>query len=121
VAAIGMAVGGGSYVIAIATTLLILGVLSFLGFVEQFLDLKLSIHSYEVSGGSAEAVTVHVNEILEPLHLIMQNVQVAPTPRHVRVHFECEGTRTRHAEVLRMLEQSGAFDSVIALGPVEAE
>jgi len=48
-------------------------------------------------------------------------VQVAPTPRHVRVHFECEGTRTRHAEVLRMLEQSGAFDSVIALGPVEAE
>jgi putative Mg2+ transporter-C (MgtC) family protein len=121
VASVGMAVGGGSYVIAVTITLLILAVLSFVGFIEQFLDLKLNIHSYEVSGGSAEAVTVHVNEILEPLHVIMQNVQVAPTPRHVRVHFECEGTRTRHAEVLRMLQQSGAFDSVTALGPVQAE
>lgn len=121
VASIGMAVGGGRYIIAIATTLVILCVLSLLGFIEQFLDLKLMIHSYEVTGGSAEAITAQVNEVLEPLHLIMQNVQVAPTPRHVRLHFECEGTRTRHAQVLRMLQQSGVFDSVTALGPVQAE
>lgn len=121
VASIGMAVGGGRYIIAIATTLVILCVLSLLGFIEQFLDLKLMIHSYEVTGGSAEAITAQVNEVLEPLHLIMQNVQAAPTPRHVRLHFECEGTRTRHAQVLRMLQQSGVFDSVTALGPVQAE
>lgn len=121
VASIGMAVGGGSYVIAIVTTLVILGVLSMLGFIERFLDLKMMIHSYEVTGKSAESVSLQVNGILEPLHLIMQNVQVAPTLRHVRVHFECEGTRTRHAQVLERLQQSGVFDSVTPLGPVHPE
>ena len=62
-----------------------------------------------------------MNGILEPLHSIMQNVQVAPTPVHVRVRFECEGTRKRQANVFRLLRESGAFDSVAALGPVQAE
>ncbi|MBV9180973.1 MAG: MgtC/SapB family protein [Acidobacteria bacterium] len=121
VASIGMAVGAGRYVVALATTLVILGVLSLFGFIEQSFDLKLTLHSYEVTGGSAEAVIAEANEALEPLHLIMQNVQVAPTPRHVRLHFECEGTRTRQRQVLRMLEQCGGFDSVTALGPVQVE
>jgi hypothetical protein len=51
----------------------------------------------------------------------MQNVQVAPTPQHVRVRFECEGTRKRQAHIIKLLRESGAFDSVAALGPVQAE
>ena len=121
VASVGMAVGGGEYLLAAFATVLVLGVLLLLGTVERVLNLKVMIHAYEVSGGSAELVTANINGILEPLHFMMMNTQVAPTPRHVRVRFECEGTRTQLAQAFRNLEQSGAFESVVSLGPVQSE
>ena len=80
VASVGMAVGGGLYMIAIFATLLILAVLSLLGFLERFTSLKVMIFAYEVTGRSAEETTAQVNEVLEPLHFLMENVQIAPTP-----------------------------------------
>src|SRR5215831_14204787 len=77
VASVGMAVGGGLYVTAIFATVLVLGVLSLLGLVERFLNLKVMVHSYEVTGKSVEEVGQVVNGLLEPLHSMMQNVQVA--------------------------------------------
>jgi putative Mg2+ transporter-C (MgtC) family protein len=121
VASVGMAVGGGSYFIAVFATLLILGVLNLLGVFERFLNLKVMLYGYEVAGRSSDETTAEVNAVLESLHFMMQNVQVAPTPHHVRVHFECEGTRKQHAAVLRGLRQSGKFETVTALGPVQAE
>src|SRR5690242_7921698 len=121
VASIGMAVGGGLYITALFATGLVLGVLSILGLLERFLNLKIMVHCYEVSGKSAEDIRHQVNGLLEPLHSIMANVQVAPTPMHVRVRFECEGTRKRQANIYRLLRDSGVFDSVAALGPVQAE
>lgn len=121
VASIGMAVGGGLWITAIFATVIVLGVLSLLGLTERFLNLKIMVHSYEVSGRSAEDVKHQINALLEPLHSIMVNVQVAPTPVHVRVRFECEGTRKKQAHILRLLRDSGSFDSVAALGPVQAE
>lgn len=121
VASIGMAVGGGLWITAIFATVIVLGVLSLLGLTERFLNLKVMVHSYEVSGRSAEDVKHQINALLEPLHSMMMNVQVAPTPVHVRLRFECEGTRKKQAHILRLLRDSGAFDSVAALGPVQAE
>jgi len=121
VASVGMAVGGGLYLIAVFATLLILGVLLLLGGIERFLNLKIMVHAYEVSGRSAELVTSNVNGILEPLHFMMMNTQIAPTPQHIRVRFECEGTRQQLAQAFCHLEQSGAFDSVVSLGPVQPE
>jgi putative Mg2+ transporter-C (MgtC) family protein len=121
VASVGMAVGGGQYVLAIVATLLILGVLLLLGGIERGLNLKVMMYAYEVSGPSPEETTARVNEVLEPLHSLMLNTQSAPTPRHVRIHFECEGTRKQQARVLKGLKESGAFESVAALGPVQAE
>jgi len=79
------------------------------------------LYAYEVSGPSAEETMARVNEILEPLHSLMLNTQLAPTPRHVRIHFECEGTRKHQTRVLKGLKESGAFDSVAVLGPVQSE
>jgi hypothetical protein len=62
-----------------------------------------------------------VNEALEPVHFLMRNVQIAPTARHVRIRFECEGTRKKQEQVLRCLRDSKAFESVTPLGPVQAE
>jgi putative Mg2+ transporter-C (MgtC) family protein len=121
VASVGMAAGGGQYGLAIFATLLILGVLMLLGGIERGLNLKVMLYAYEVSGPSAEETVARVNEILEPLHSLMLNTQLAPTPRHVRIHFECEGTRKHHTRVLKGLKESGVFDSVAMLGPVQSE
>src|SRR5437762_6563454 len=118
VASVGMAVGGGQFALAIFATLLILGVLLLLGGIERLLNLKIMLFGYEVSGLHAEATTARVNEVLEPLYAIMLNTQLAPTPKHVRVHFECEGTRKQQVQILKGLQQSGAFESVASLGPV---
>ena len=121
VASVGMAVGGGRYLLAVFTTALILAVLSLLGIIERTLNLKVMIHAYEVAGQSADEITLRVNGLLEPLHSMLQNVQVAPTPDHIRVHFECEGTRKMHARIVSILLESSAFDSVTPLGPVQME
>jgi len=121
VASVGMAVGGGLYPTAIFATVLILGVLSLLGLLERFMNLKVMVYCYEVTCGSAEQATLRVNEILEPLHLMTENVQVAPTPRHVRVRFELASTRKRQNRILATLRDSKAFESVTGLGPVQAE
>lgn len=121
VASVGMAVGGGMYITATLATLLILVVLVLLGLTERYLNLKMMIYAYEVTGATADQLISQLNGILEPLHSLMQGVQVAPTPRHVRLHFELEGTRKKQAMVLKFLRESGAFESVVSLGPVQAE
>lgn len=121
VASVGMAVGGGMYITAIVATALILCVLILLGVAERFLNLKVMLRAYEVTGPTSDQLVALVNGILEPLHSFMENVEVAPTPRHVRLRFQCEGTRKKLDRVLRTLRKSGAFDSVTDLGPVQAE
>jgi len=79
------------------------------------------VHSYEVTGKSAEQIGQAVNGLLEPLHSMMQNVQIAATPVHVRLRFDCEGTRKKQASILGLLRPSKDYDSVAALGPVQAE
>ena len=121
VASVGMAVGGGLYVTAIVATLLILSLLILLGVIERSLNLKRMLYAYEVTGSSAEEVTREINGLLEPLHSVPQNLQCAPTPRHVRVRFEFEGTHRQQEQVRAILAQAGNFESVAALGPVQAE
>jgi uncharacterized membrane protein YhiD involved in acid resistance len=116
-----MAVGGGYYLTAVFATVLVLFVLFLLGFIERFINLKVMIHCYEVTGQNPDELMRQVNGLLEPLHALMQNLQVAPTPRHVRVRFECTGTRRTQAKVLDALRHSAAFESVAALGPVQPE
>ena len=77
--------------------------------------------AYEVTGGDADVMTAQVNGILEPLHFLMQNQRIAPTPQHIRVHFEVSATRKQHERVLAGLRQSGLFETVTALGMVHPE
>jgi putative Mg2+ transporter-C (MgtC) family protein len=121
VASVGMAVGGGLYLTSVFATGLILLCLFLLGRAEEQFGLKTAIHSYEVAGRSVDEITPEVNRILESVHALMQNVQVAATQRHVRVQFELEATRKQQVEVLRGLKQSAVFESAILLGPVHVE
>jgi putative Mg2+ transporter-C (MgtC) family protein len=119
VASVGMAVGGGFYLTASFATALILICLFLLGSVEDRFSLKLAVHTYEVAGPSAEEISVEVNRILENIHSITQNVQIAATREHVRFQFDVEGTRKEQQQVFHGLKQSGVFLSAVSVGRVQ--
>jgi putative Mg2+ transporter-C (MgtC) family protein len=121
VASIGMAVGGGLYLTAAFATLLILICLFLLGRAEEWLSLKFAARTYEVTGQASDDITAEVNRVLETIHGVMQNVQVAPTKEHVRVQFDFEGTRREHEQLVHGLKQSTVLESAISLGPVHSE
>lgn len=121
VASVGMAVGGGLYLTSIFATALILLCLFLLGRVEERFGLKAATQGYEVAGRSADEITAEINRILESVHSMMQNIQVAATQQHVRVQFELQATRKDQDHVLRGLKQSPVFESATRLGPVHAE
>jgi putative Mg2+ transporter-C (MgtC) family protein len=121
VASVGMAVGGGLYLTSVFATALILLCLFLLGRAEERFGLKTATCSYEVAGRSADELTSEINRILESVHAMMQNVQVAATQQHVRVQFQLEGTRQEQGEILRGLKQSSVFERATALGPVHSE
>jgi putative Mg2+ transporter-C (MgtC) family protein len=116
VASVGMAVGGGFFLTASLATGLILICLFLLGSAEDRFSLKLAVHTYEVAGASAEEVSAEVNRILECVHAITQNVQIAATREHVRFQFDVEGTRKEQQQVFRGLRQSTIFASAVSLG-----
>ena len=121
VASIGMAVGGGLYWTASFATGLILLCLFVLGRAEDLLSLKLALHSYEVTGASTDDITIEVNSVLERIHAVMLNIQVAPGKQHVRVQFEVEGTRKQHRQVLEGLKSSPGLSTAVPLGVVLPE
>lgn len=121
VASVGMAVGGGLYLTAIFATGLILVCLFLLGNAEERLNLKLAVHSYEVTGRSADDITAEINGALESIHGIMENVNVAATRQHVRLQFDLEGTRREQELVLQALKRSSVLESVVPLGQVQPE
>jgi putative Mg2+ transporter-C (MgtC) family protein len=121
VASIGMAAGGGLYVTAMFATGLVLLTLFALGQIEETFNLKLLTSSYEVTGSSADEISNEVNRILEPHHRLMQNVNTATTPQHVRVQFDVEGCNRDQKQLFRELKASGVLLSATALGRVERE
>jgi len=121
VASVGMAVGGGLYVTAVFGTALILVCLFLLGNAEQRLNLKLAVHTYEVTGKSVDDIKAEVNRALECIHAMMDNVLVAETRQHILLQFDLAGTNKEQKQVQQALQQSSVLESVTPLGPVQPE
>lgn len=121
VASVGMAVGGGLYLIATFATALILLCLFLLGYVEQHFNLKVGVHTYEVTGQKVDEMTAEVNGILECIHSMPQDMQIALTNKHVRMQFDVEGTRKEQDLVLDGLRHASSLKTAIALGPSRPE
>jgi putative Mg2+ transporter-C (MgtC) family protein len=119
VASVGMAVGGGFYLTATFATGLILICLFLLGRAEDRFSLKLAVHTYEVAGPGAEEISVEVNRILEGVHAVSQNVQIAATRQHIRFQFDVEGTRKEQEQVFHGLKQSALFENAVMVGRVQ--
>jgi len=121
VASVGMATGGGLYLTAVFATGMVLLVLFALGHLEQTFNLKSLLFCYEVTGGRVEEISQEVNRILESEHRMMQNLRTGNTGEHIRMHFDVEGRRREHDELLRQLKTSAVLGKVTSLGPVELE
>lgn len=121
VASVGMAVGGGLYLTAIFATLIIVLCLLLFGKAEQVLNLKRMIFTYEVAGQNSADMSAEINRVLESVHSLALDVQIAPTKQHVRVQFDVAGTRREQDQVLRELRQSTVLESAISLGQVQPE
>jgi len=121
VASVGMAAGGGLYLTAVFSTGVVLAALFSLGHLERTFNLKTMLFSYEVTGGSADAITLEVNRLLEPRHRMMQNVLTGNTGQHIRMQFDVLGSNREQKHLLRDLQSSTVLGSVTPLGPVELE
>jgi uncharacterized membrane protein YhiD involved in acid resistance len=116
-----MATGGGLYLTAVFATGVILIALFSLGYLEQNLNLKTLLMTYEVKGTSVDEISQEVNRILESEHRMMQNVVSGNTGQYIRLQFDVVGCHSEQNELLRRLKASTVLGGVISLGPVELE
>src|SRR5580693_1111431 len=121
VAAVGMASGGGHYVTAVFAAFVVLASQFVLGHLEETMNLKLLVSSYEVTGDSVEQISNEVNRILEPHHRLMQNVASGSTGKHVRLQFDVDGCNREQKEMLRDFQASTVLQNAAWLGHVERE
>jgi putative Mg2+ transporter-C (MgtC) family protein len=107
VASIGMAAGGGLYVLAIFGTVLIIFCLQLLGALERQLNLKPLVMRYSVlTEHVAEEVTEQINAVLDEHDKEMEGLKLIRTEGKKRIAFSVEGTRSEHEELLAALRKT---------------
>jgi putative Mg2+ transporter-C (MgtC) family protein len=115
-AAVGMAAGGGLYMIAIFATLVILLALVVLGKLEARFEVRTRGFTYEVVGPSTDEVLRELNRILEDEEIEMEDVHAAAVEGHSRVVFTAHCAPPEGAALDLRLHHSSIFTSVQALG-----
>jgi putative Mg2+ transporter-C (MgtC) family protein len=121
VAGVGMAAGGGLYLTAVCSTILILLSLTMLGAVEERFNLKPVPTLYEVFGENANEVTNSVNCAVEDLHQVMESVQVSTTDGHFRMQFLVSCTLSERQQLLSTLHALSAVTRVNTFAAPERE
>src|SRR5579864_8086769 len=107
VASIGMAVGGGLYLLAIFATMLIYLALHLLGLMERRFNLKPLMMNYIiVSEKTADDLVAEVNSILEDQGKEMQGMHLSRLNGKEKLVFSVAGTRNEHKELASRLRQS---------------
>lgn len=97
VAGVGMACGGGLYMLAGFSTVLIVLALIVLGGLETRFNLKpLRIRYSVVTAKSADDIVDEINSILKQSGGEVHNMRLSRANSHRRVDFSVEGTRSEH-------------------------
>lgn len=112
VASIGMAAGGGLYVLAILVTILALLALFLLGWLEARLGAKPAMMIYDVFGKDLEEMLAAVDQILETQQQGMGSVQFARSGQSRRLQFKVNTGQHEHRELLNALRVATAFERV---------
>jgi putative Mg2+ transporter-C (MgtC) family protein len=107
VASIGMAAGGGLYLVAIFSTMLIYLALHLLGILERQLNLKpLTMNYTVVSDKTANDLVAEVNSIMEDQGKEMQAMHLSRSGENEKLVFRVEGTRHEHKQLMDRLRQA---------------
>ena len=107
VASIGMAAGGGLYVLAIFSTMLIYLALHLLGILERRLNLKPLIMNYTIiSDKTADDLVAEVNSIMEDQGKEMEAMHLSRSGDKEKLSFRVDGTRHEHKLLMDQLRQS---------------
>lgn len=117
VASIGMAAGGGLYLPALFSTLVLLIALHALGLVERRLNFKPLEMTYEAEGDTADGVLSGINQVLDEVNVPLRSMQVARFDDRYRVVFSVAVFRNQHADILKGLRGQAAvrhFNSISA-------
>ncbi len=122
VASIGMACGGGLYLLAIFSTMLIFLSLHVLGWVERRFNLKPLIMNYlVVSEKSADDLVAEVNTVLESQGKQMQGMRLSRTDGKERFEFRVDGTLKEHRDLMDQLRQSEGLGNIRSTPGAETE
>jgi putative Mg2+ transporter-C (MgtC) family protein len=121
VAGVGMAAGGGLYLIACSATVIILIALVVLGRMEAVFALKAFVTTYEVTGRNVDGMLREVNRLLDSEQLTMHSVHIANADPDFRMVFSIDSERDQQSVFSIRLHESTAFASVTSLGSTEHE
>lgn len=121
VASIGMAAGGGEYLLAIFATIVILVALNALGYVERRFNLKASLVGYVVLTTNVESALADINRILGDNQLAMKTIQLGGTEQQHRIHFTTEAKRREHIQVMDALKKCTGLERVEMLHDTEID
>jgi putative Mg2+ transporter-C (MgtC) family protein len=121
VASVGMAAGGGLYLIACWGTVIILIALVLLGRMEAIFSLKTFDANYEVTGRSVDGMVSEINRLIGTEQLVIQSLHVAPAGPDFRVLFSVNCESQEEKEFSLRLHESNVFASVTSLGVTEHE
>ena len=106
VAAIGMAAGGGLYLMAIFATVLIYAALEVLGWVERQLNLKPVMLNYIIMSEKAPDVILdEINQALEEQDKTLSGMRMSKVDGKERITFSVAATRSEHQELMACLRQ----------------
>ncbi len=121
VASIGMAAGGGFYLTALLTTLMVLLFLLVLGSLEARFMLKPAPMTYEAFGDDSETLLSEINGVLDDLHQEMDSVHLSGTNKSYRLQFVVNGTRGEQRELLARLRTLSSVTHVQVFTAPERE
>ena len=121
VASVGMAAGGGLYLTACFSTVIILLALVVLGRMEAAFSLKMFATTYEVTGRNVERMLTEVNRVLEAEQLTMHSMNIANADPDFRLVFSVDGEHDQQDLFSIHLHESPAFATVSTLGTTEHE
>src|SRR6266566_5125000 len=114
-AAIGMAAGGGFYVVAGYATALVLFGLVVIGWIAQRFNLKCRMRVFRFTTSHAENVMMEIQRLLSELKVKMQHFSVSMVGEKSIVEFDADVSYSQEEAILNRLNRPGVMSEVVPL------
>lgn len=122
VASIGMAVGGGEYLLAMFATLVILVALNVLGWAEQRFHLKSALMSYAVTAKDPQQMLNEINRRVNEAGLLLRTVNLGTNPDGTsRLQFTVEAKHDQHERLMERLRADSNLQRMEVLRSADGE